>query len=529
MKCGGVVVSIPSGAPESSFAVLPLRFPTKFLLLPALALLLFALGCGSNGSSATGPYGASSLKGSYVVRLSGNDSFIDANNNLQTEAYTETLVINADGAGKLTGVEDFNSSLPASGFTTGTAFTGSYQIAKDGSGSMQINFSAPASGQINLSLTLVSTSKFYVVEADAFSNFSANASGIGVKQDSTALAAAPTGTFVTRVHQIIPNAVSSATVGALTSTNGTTVTGTIDVLDNDTFFPQLTLTSGTFTAPDSNGRGTLVYTDSTSITTAYQYYIVDANNFWLMGSDPTILGTGNAEKQSGGSLTLAGNYAFGSSGDTDATLGGVRSVGVFTASAGAISGGALDSVQDGASVLDQPFTGTFTQNGGRVDMTITPTGGPAVQEIFWMVSPSRAFFLVAATNKVEDGTLDMQQQNTFSTTDLNSQFAYAIVMDGFNTSNLLTRVGTLLADGKGNLNLVEEANSFVPGNLPGLINDPGTLPGTYQVRNDGRVTAAVSTLSSNLILYMVSPGQAYILQNDPNVEISGQIALQTFP
>jgi hypothetical protein len=331
------------------------------------------------------------------------------------------------------------------------------------------------------------------------------------------------------VHQIIPNAVSSATVGALTSTNGTTVTGTIDVLDNDTLFPQLTLTSGTFTAPDSNGRGTLVYTDSTSITTAYQYYIVDANTFWLMGSDPTILGTGNAEKQAGGSLTLAGNYAFGSSGDTDATLGGVRSVGVFTASAGAISGGALDSVQDGASVLDEPFTGTFTQNGGRVDATFTPTGGSPVQEIFWMVSPSRAFFLVAATNKVEDGTLDLQQQNTFSTTDLNSQFAYAIVMDGFNTSNLLTRVGTLFADGKGNLDLVEEANSFVPGSLPGLINDPGTLPGTYQVRNDGRVTASISTLSSNLILYMVSPGQAYILQNDPNVEISGQVALQTFP
>jgi len=317
-------------------------------------------------------------------------------------------------------------------------------------------------------------------------------------------------------------------VGALTSTNGTTVTGTIDVLDNDTFFPQLTLTSGTFTAPDSNGRGTLVYTDSTAFTTAYQYYIIDANTFWLMESD-SRLGTGNAEKQAGGNLALAGNYAFGSSGDTDTTLGAVRSVGVFTASAGAITGGALDSVQDGSSVLDQQFTGTFTQSGGRVDATLTPSGGSPVQEIFWMVSPSRAFFLVAATNKVEDGTIDMQTQNTFSTTDLKSPFAYALVMDGFNTSNLLTRIGTLFADGSGNLALNEEANSFVPGSLPGLINDPGTLPGNYQVRSDGRVTAAINTVSSNLILYMVAPGQAFILQNDPNVEISGQISLQTSP
>jgi hypothetical protein len=443
---------------------------------------------------------------------------LDSNNNLQSEMYTETLVMTADGSGNLTGVEDFNSNLPAIGFSPATAFTGKYQVGKDGNGSMQINFSAPASGQINLSITLVSTSKFYVVEADAFTNFSANASGLGVKQDATALAAAPNGTFVTRVHQTLPTTVSSATVGALTL-NNTTVTGTIDVLRNDTFLPQLTLSSGTLTAPDSNGRGTMVYTDSATVSTAYQYYVIDANTFWLMGSNSTKLSTGNAEKQATGSLTLAGNYAFGSSGDTDATFGAARSVGVFTANAGAITGGGLDSVEDGVSLFDQAITGTFTQNGARVDATITPTGLSPVQQVFWMVSPSRAFFLIAATNKVEDGTIDMQQQDTFSAADLNPQFAYALVMDGFNTTSLLTRIGTLFADGNGNLNLNEEANSFAPGNLPGLINDPGTLPGTYQVRNDGRVTAAVNTVSSNLILYMVSPGQAYILQNDPDVEI----------
>ena len=520
-------MSIPSGAPESSFAVFPFRFLTRVSLLAALGFLLFALGCGSNGSSATGPYSVSSLKGSYVVRLSGNDSLLDNNNNLQNEKYTETLVMTADGAGNLTGVEDFNSSLPTVGFSPGTAFTGNYQVAKDGNGSMQINFTAPASGQINLSITLISTAKFYVVEADAFSNFSANAAGVGVKQDTTALAAAPNGTFVTRVHQPLA-AVSSAAVGALTL-NNTTVTGTIDVLRNHTFLPQLTLSTGTLTAPDSNGRGTLVYTDSGAVSTSYQYYVIDANTFWLMVSDPTQLGTGEAERQASGNLALAGNYAFGSSGDTDATFGAARTVGVFTASPGSLSGGGFDSVEDGISVVDQPFTGTFTQNGARVDATITPTGLPAVQQIFWMVSPSRAFFLMAATNKVEDGTIDMQQQNTFSAADLNSQFAYALVMDGFSSNLLLTRVGTLFADGKGNLDLTEEANSFELGNPPGVINDPGTLPGTYQVRNDGRVTAAISTLSSNLILYMVGPGQAYILQNDPNVEISGQVSLQTSP
>jgi hypothetical protein len=123
--------------------------------------------------------------------------------------------------------------------------------------------------------------------------------------------------------------------------------------------------------------------------------------------------------------------------------------------------------------------------------------------------------------------VDLQQQNTFATTDVSGQ--YAMVMDGFNTSNFLTRIGTLISDGKGNLQLNEEANSFVPGNLPGLINDPGTLPGNYTVDANGRVAAAISTLSSNLVMYMVSPGQGYILQNDPGTEISGTVMLQTSP
>jgi len=525
-------VSIPAGALESSRIALPFRFVNKLPLLLLVALLLFALGCGSNGSSVNGPYSVASLKGSYLMRFSGSDSFLDANNNLQSESYVEVLALTADGAGNLTGVEDFNSSLPAFGFTPGTAFTGNYLIGKDGNGSMQINFTSPASGQINLSITLASTSRFYAVEADAFSNFSANAAGEGLKQDTTAFAAAPTGTFVTRVHQRIPNNFSSATVGALTSTNGTTVTGTIDVLRNQVFLPQLTLTAGAFTAPDSNGRGTLVYTDSNAATTHYQYYVVDANTFWLMGSDGTKLSTGSAEKQAGGSLALSGNYAFGSSGDTDATDGAARTVGVFTANSGTLQAGGLDSVQDGTSTLDQPFTGTYTQSGARVDAIITPTGGVAVPEVFWMVNPSRAFFLVADIHRVEDGTIDLQQKNTFSNSDLNSQFGYALGMEGFTGFNpmiLLTRVGTLIADGNGNLNLNEEANSFEFGNPPGSINDPGTLSGTYQVRADGRVSGAISNLSSNLVLYMVSPGQAYILQNDPDVEISGKITLQTSP
>ena len=240
-----------------------------------------------------------------------------------------------------------------------------------------------------------------------------------------------------------------------------------------------------------------------------------------------------AEKQSTGGLSLAGNFAFGSNGDT-ATIGGVRSVGVFTASGGSITAGTLDSVQDNVSILNEGFTGTYTQGAsGRVSVSLTPAGGPAVSEVFWMVSNSRAYFVIDSNSKVEDGTLDMQTQNTFATTDFKSQFGYAMVMDGYlASSGYLTRLGTLYPDGNGNLALNEEVNSLPfppPPTLPGSVNDPPTLNGTYQVRNDGRITGSISTLSSNLVGYMVSPGQVYWLQNDAGAEISGQLILQTSP
>lgn len=326
---------------------------------------------------------------------------------------------------------------------------------------------------------------------------------------------------------------SESHLGALTSASGS-VTGTLDILRSGALLPQLALTNASFNAPDSNGTGTLTYTESGTVTTVYKYYIVDANTVWLMESDTGLLGTGTAEMQATGALSLAGNLAFGSQGDTS-TIGGVRSVGVFTASGGNITLGTLDSVQDNTSILNQPFTGTYTQGAnGRVTVTLIPTGGAAIMipEVFWMVSNSRAYFLINSNAKVEDGTLDMQTQNTFATTDFKSQFGYAMVMDGYlASSGFLTRLGTLYPDGNGNLALNEEVNSlpFPPGSLPGSVNDPPTLQGTYQMANTGRISGVINTLSSNLVGYMVSPGQVYWLQNDPSVEISGQLTLQTSP
>jgi hypothetical protein len=516
------VVTSPGIVSEvSSPGFFPFPFSSKILLTLTLGSLLFALACGSDNSSnfpITGGFTDASLSGQFVYRLSGTEALLN-NGNQAFDSFTEAGTFTADGAGHiLSGMDDFNSS---NGFAQ-TAFTGSYHMTKDGNGTMTLNIGG---GTINLSFTMVSTSKFYFAQSDAFLNFSANAAGECVKQNTSAFAAPPNGTFVFRVHQTFPTTVSEGTVGALTSTNGN-ITGDLDVVRSNSF-SSLTFSSGNFSAPDLNGRGDLTYTDSQALTTNFKYYVIDANTFWFMETDQNTLGVGTAEKQSSGSLTLAGNYAFGSSGDTNTNIGGVRTVGVFTAGSGTLSDGGYDSVQDGNSIVNQPFDGTYTETAnGRVNATFTPTSGSPtpIQNVFWMVTPSRAYFLVNDVNKVEEGTIDLQQISTFNTSDLSGQ--YALVMDGNTQGTLLTRIGTFIPDGKGNLSLNEEANSL--SSLPGTINDV-VLSGTYSVSGNGRVTSAIDTISSNMVLYMVSSGQAYILQNDPGVEISGQVTIQTSP
>jgi hypothetical protein len=92
---------------------------------------------------------------------------------------------------------------------------------------------------------------------------------------------------------------------------------------------------------------------------------------------------------------------------------------------------------------------------------------------------------------------------------------FAFLMDGFNSSFFIDRVATLNWDGNGNLSLNELVNAS------GVINVPGILSGTYSVGGNGRTTGTINTISNNMVFYLVSGNDAYILQNDGSTEIDG--------
>ena len=425
-------------------------------VLLGLTLLLVCVGCGSNNGAVTafiptGNFSNASLSGQYVYQIEGFD-FTASTSGVP---YREAGVFTANGNGAITSSTDDVSEGSA---VLTTVSTGTYAISNDGTGSLTLN---SALGTIHLAVTMVSASKVYVIEGDNVFN----GGGLAEKQDTTAIAAAPAGTFVFKEHDLTATQ-SVSRVGVFTQSGGAVSNGNQDV-NSGGVLTSLTFT-GVFNGPDSaTGRGTGSFTDSSPATSTFIYYIVDANNIRLLPSNPGAIGSARAEKQSG-TPTLSGSYAFASRGDTFNFLGGVNTAGRFSASAGGITAGALDSVQDGNVIATNlSFTGTYTEAGSRALVSLgTASNGNLV---VWMVSPSRGFFLVNDPSTVQDGTLDLQTTSSFSNSTMNGQ--YALVMDGFDSAPK-DRVGTLQWDGSGKLTL----NAFV--NAGGVINVPVLISGT---------------------------------------------------
>ena len=501
----------------------------KLSFFAGIACLAVAMGCGGSGvviPHPTGKYSNASFKGSYVYEIHGILS--------DDTPYREAGVITADGNGNITGgIDGFANPNSGGAIQSSASVTGTYNIASDGTGQILLGSTGLGTlanvSHIGLAVTLASTTQARLMEADSF----ASGAGTAELQTATAISSAPSGTFVFRVHQEVDaqNSTSASQVGFFTIAGGSLSSGSMDQNLFTIGANSLTLTSGTFSAPLSLGNGTGSFTDSSPFTTNFFYYIVNSAKFVVLISNPGAVGSGTAELQTGAvGSGLQGTYAFGSQGDDFSFNADVATVGEFTGSGATISAGHLDALQDGTNYSqDVAFTGaptTGTNNPsaqGRVLVTLNESG-TSVPVIFWMVSPTRAFFLNNLTTRVEDGTADLQTATAFSAATFKGQFA--LLMDGIDTSpEGLARIGTLQFDGSSKLTLIELANASQSGS--GATN-PGAMAGTYQVGSGGRFTGSLSNSSGgvDVVGYAVSGSQAYVLQVDQGTNTTGTIQLQ---
>jgi hypothetical protein len=425
-----------------------------------------------------------------------------------------------DGNGKITGgVDDF----------WGTITGGSYSVTHNGTGTITVNVST-STGTQTLSWVITlgnpgttnSPGSFAVIEGDSL----ANSAGAAYQQNPATLTTAPSGTFVFRTHVSPPGSSltgAQASVGSI-AFNNATVTGNDDWVNGGGVGGQTIGFSGTFTAP-SGGVGSVSFTDGLGMRT-FDYFVIDANDLLLYETDTLNhkLGLGRAETQqtpTGGftKSSLSGSFAFLGHGDTSASAaGGVNSVGQFTADGnGNITGGSLDSVRDGTAQLAQTLSASsyLLAATGRLTSTLNTSGGGAVANVTYLVSPTRGFFLVSNdVTLVEDGTVDQQSTSSFTNSSFNGQ--YAFVLGGVVSTVPQNRTGIITADGNGNLGWFEPVTSSV------------CSTATYSVAANGRVTATVSvkSVSSSLIFYLISPGLAYVIQGDSGSQVRGGAANQ---
>jgi hypothetical protein len=472
------------------------------MALAAMTGIFLTVGCGSTNNTISplgGGFSKSSFTGQYVMKQTGTGV-----NQTDTSAdpFSETTVFTADGQGNLNIlVDDFDQD--GEQLTPTLPETGNYTINSDGTGSLSF-------GGSNYAITLIDDSHFYFIEVDVF----ATSSGYGQMQDTTAFAAAPSGTFVFKAH----NVDTSSRVGGITIAGGA-ISGTEDLLSAGLLATTLPVASAVaMSAPNSTtGRGTFSLTDGTS----FDYYVVNSTEFYLM-SNTNSLEIGQAEAQTGGpfsTATLASgtSYVFGSAGDTSISgPAGIHSAGVYSTDGNGniTAGGAVDYVQDATLNSDLAVSGgsyTLTSN-GRGTVNLTLSGGSISPQIFWMVDGTRAYFLANSTLAVEDGTFSLQQGTPFAA--ISAQAAF--VMDGFDSGGLKDRVGDFAPSTSGAFNWNQTANSFLPSTGNGVVTSVGTS-GTYTVSSNGRVAVVVNGVTTSAVFYLSSANTGFMVQEDADI------------
>jgi hypothetical protein len=474
------------------------------------------VGCGdsNNGPTPQGNFSNASLNGNYTYQFSGFD--LNTGN-----PYVRSGVMVFDGSGGITsGIDDFSElDVPVT-----NNITGAYAVSNDGTGQVQMNLQS--GNVLTFAITLVSTDKFNMIEADNF----ASGAGAVEKQTTSAFNTTPSGTFVFRMHRVDSTLTTTGSVGSMTINGGVITTGSEDIVTaGGSGLVSPAITSGLFNTPDpTTGRGTGSFTDSRPATIPFNYYIVDSSHIRIFTID-NVSGLGSATLQTGGPFTnasLSGSYAYQLSGDTIANFEGVQTVGRFSASNGTISDGRSDAQVDGNAQANQTFTGTYTvAANGRAVVDLSYAGGGSPEHIYWLISPTRAYFLKNDADQAAEASVVAQTATSFSTSTLNGQFGF--FEDGQNLNGFVTvdRVGTLQWDGKGNLTL----NEFV--NLGGATNTPGFLDGNYTINSNegGRATGAITGGSNpvNWTFYIISNTDAYLIGTNSGGQTSGAISLQS--
>ncbi|MGC4085499.1 MAG: hypothetical protein QM736_26090 [Vicinamibacterales bacterium] len=180
--------------------------------------------------------------------------------------------------------------------------------------------------------------------------------------------------------------------------------------------------TGSMTAPDANGRGTISLTAG-SQTLNFVYYVLSADRLIVMNGDTETSATalsGAMTRQSGtftssGLDTTAIISLWGAHGTQEPR--GAATLGRFSAASAGTLTAVLDQAAQGTSALNNAYAGTYTvDSGGRVALTLTPTTGTARTFAIYLDATSNGYVIETDSVDGNAGVLEAQVGTTFPNT-----------------------------------------------------------------------------------------------------------------
>ncbi|HEY5329622.1 MAG TPA: hypothetical protein VIJ79_07040 [Acidobacteriaceae bacterium] len=501
------------------------------------------------GSSSTPPTGGgeSMLNGSYVVRFGG---FNNANANQGVvNGFDEVMQLTFNGTGGVvSGEYDFNN--PGSHNTTPISVVGGYTLGTDQRGVLTLRIGAQTQFTYAISVGSLSggvAQELRLIEFD--DTYSSGApttgtgTGIGKLQTSPVIAfnrnfvfgvqgETPCSTPAQNCAQSLPVFGPISAAGYFTGDSAGHITGGgEDAAAYQIGYSGITLT-GSYTFPDSFGRGTLTLTPAGTVYPAapsdFIYYVVSPTEMFIMSSDvhsTNSLLMGDVLAQTTAfttSSTLAGNYVLYESQAKDNSGGTVYP----TVSAGLVAQLAFSGSQFNA-VADQnnPNNGTPLQLGMTITgipYTIDANGRmpvPNITNVFYLAGASGGF----GTDLPQGGDggaglfrLEQQTGSSYScTTNVNAAGTYFLgdiqspIRKGVSTGSLLQT-----GSGTGTLTIDNSDPS-------GILTQGGTDTITCGADANGIATATTGRVSyvngsgGNSIGYAISPTKTVIMSTNP--------------
>jgi hypothetical protein len=484
-------------------------------------------------------FGNAVLQGPFVFSTSGR---VISGNGFFARAGS----LNMGGDGTLIGnIEDYVSQT---GGAKQLTFTGIYSIGPDGRGTMQFceNISTactPAAAKAFFRIVVVSPQQAQIIEFSQPNTTAALEVGSGEMDSQDASVFGSGG--LAGIYSFSFSGVSSvgtpqSDVGEFSANGHNTISagsaitpGRIDINNGG---PQ-TLSASTYSF-GGNGQGTARIITSAG-TSVFSFYAVSSSRAKFIETDPSAIVVGDAFAQqisscNWGDNALSGTIAFETAG-TKSGVGITNLVSFMADGKGVVTAESIDQNSGGTvTTPGSPLGGSYSIDPcGRGTLNI-PATSPVHQYVFYMTSVGSALIQEVTSGTVAHGTMVQPLAGPGPFTAASLSGSYALNLAGTNATSATAGNEEDLAGQLTTSGAATSQSGTVTAGSVDINNSASNLgatqtvspeAGTFTVATSGNRATMTLTSPQNLVLYIVSPTQAFAMVGGNGNDTTGIVAI----